>query len=142
MYVEEDEYYDREDSEFYDEVSRPILLTIIAVITILLGILYIGVALFEQLVYIILADLTEVLPGFLEGLVFGSSIVTLIWGVLMLIMGIGMIKGWHFSWYLIILLLVIQIVLNVISLNIIMLIIYALMLYYFFRYNTKEFFGV
>ncbi len=100
--------------------DRPLLVTIVGVLNIISGILII-----------------------IGGVVFLPLIVP---GILSVVVGVGMLKGWKIFWYLGVIVTVIELIasvfLLVVIVGIIPLAINALILYYLFRPNVKAFFGV
>jgi hypothetical protein len=131
------------------DASRPLLITIIAILYLLEAIIYIlaGVAVVFVGVSI---DLGEI------GGILGGSI--LVVGIITLLIAIGFFMGWKIIWYVAVILKIITVILEIVGLVgsaylllsdfaallavLIPLAIDILLLYYMFRPNVKAFFGV
>ncbi|MDR0309483.1 MAG: hypothetical protein LBH88_01825 [Candidatus Methanoplasma sp.] len=132
--------------------SRPILVAIIGLLTIIGSIVIIiaglGLAFTE-----IVADLDFGIVGDIVD-ILGFGLIAV--GIISLIIGIGIWSGWTIMWYIAVILYVLAVIASIISLImmvvdgevsigasfIISLIISILILYYLFRPKVKEFFGV
>ncbi len=123
-----------------DGKDRPVLITIIAVLYFIFGILMLlggaGIGL-----------LGVAVPGaVVPAAVLGGGVA--IAGIISLIIAGGFWNGWKAIWYLAVIFGIIEIIFSVISLiggnvsAIIGIIIEALLLYYIFRPKVKEFFGL
>ena len=122
-----------------DEKSRPLLITIIAILYFVVGILA------------VLSGIMLMVGGAAVGqLALGGMTggVLLVVGLINLVIAGGFWNGWKAIWYLAVIFGFIEIILCVVGLfttggvSIIGLIIEALLLYYMFRPNVKEFFGI
>jgi hypothetical protein len=129
------------------EVSRPILITIVAILWFISGLICLAAGILLLIGgSISLADL-----GFeeLENLgTTGVGIIYTVLGIINLIIAGGIWNGWKVMWYIGVLYSIIQIILAIASIiltsgfgMIITIIIHALILYYLFRPRVKEFFG-
>ena len=119
------------------------LITIIAILAILVGLIAIAGG-------AVLA-FADVVP---DGVDYGLDVinamgyVTLIMGILMLVVGFTLWKGWTIAWYLGLILFGIQAVLGIANLvmgnyvNVVNLIIAVVVIYYLFRPHVKAFFKV
>ena len=122
-----------------DEKSRPLLITIIAILYFIAGVL--GV----------LAGILLLVGGATVGeLALGGMTggILVVMGLINLVIAGGFWNGWKAIWYLAVIFGFISIILFVVGLfatggvSILGLIIQALLLYYMFRPNVKEFFGI
>ena len=120
--------------------DRPLLITIIAVLTIIIGIVLIlgGIG-------AIGLDSVEGIDGsVLDILGYGLLIV----GVFALIVGFGLWKGWTIMWYLGLILYIIVAILSIINIifvsvvEIVTLLIALILIWYLLRPNVKAFFKV
>ena len=133
------------------EKSRPILIAIIAILTILAAIICIigglGLALSD-----IAGDIDF---GVASDILSAAGAGVLIIGIVMLIVGIGIWKGWSIMWYIAVIIYGISLILSIISLIMMLIdgvdigaafivpfIICILILYYLFRPKVKAFFGI
>ena len=105
-----------------EKPDRPLFVTIIAALYIILGVVAIigGVAMLSA-------------PGAIPG-------------IIALVVGIGLWKGWKIFWYLGVIFAIIYLILSIITVvalvGIIPLIISIIILWYLFKPNVKAFFGV
>ncbi|MBR6037928.1 MAG: hypothetical protein IKP53_04155 [Candidatus Methanomethylophilaceae archaeon] len=122
-----------------DDKSRPLLITIIAILYFIAGVL--GV----------LAGILLLVGGAAVGeLALGGMTggILVVMGLINLVIAGGFWNGWKAIWYLAVIFGFISIILCVVGLfttggvSIVGLIIQALLLYYMFRPNVKEFFGI
>ncbi len=122
-----------------DEKSRPLLITIIAILYFVAGLLAV---LGGILLMVGGAAVGELALGGMTGGVL------LVVGLINLVIAGGFWNGWKAIWYLAVIFGFIEIILCVVGLlttggvSLIGLIIQALLLYYMFRPNVKEFFGI
>ena len=122
-----------------DDKSRPLLITIIAILYFIAGVL--GV----------LAGILLLVGGAAVGeLALGGMTggILVVMGLINLVIAGGYWNGWKAIWYLAVIFGFISIIICVVGLfttggvSIVGLIIQALLLYYMFRPNVKEFFGI
>ncbi|MBO4763462.1 MAG: hypothetical protein J5485_02405 [Candidatus Methanomethylophilaceae archaeon] len=122
-----------------DDKSRPLLITIIAILYFIAGVL--GV----------LAGILLLVGGAAVGeLALGGMTggILVVMGLINLVIAGGFWNGWKAIWYLAVIFGFISIIICVVGLfttggvSIVGLIIQALLLYYMFRPNVKEFFGI
>ena len=122
-----------------DEKSRPTLITIIAILYFLVGVLS------------IISGLVMIVGGAAVGqLVLGSmtGAVLIVVGLVNLVIAGGFWNGWKAIWYLAVLFGVLELIICIVGvfsvgpLSLVGLLIEALLLYYMFRPNVKEFFGI
>lgn len=101
--------------------DRPIILTILAILAILGGLILIASG---ALIYVmddgeilkIMAENADAYKGMTIDDVRSAGLITLISGLLMLIVGISLFVGWSIAWYIAVVLLVISFVINVYNL--------------------------
>jgi lysylphosphatidylglycerol synthetase-like protein (DUF2156 family) len=122
-----------------EEIERPAIVTILAIINLILAfVMIVGGALLT----VGLVALPEIGIPFMA--IMGG--ITLILAILYLILGIGFIKAWRVSWYLAIIVGVIDIVLSLLSIlsvvSIIPLAITIIILYFLFKPDVKAYFGI
>ncbi len=120
-------------------IERPAIVTILAIINLILAfVMIVGGALLTVGVVAI----PEIGIPFIA--VMGG--ITLILAILYLILGIGFLKAWRVSWYLAIIVGVIDIVLSLLSImsivSIIPLAITIIILYFLFKPDVKTYFGI
>ena len=122
-----------------DEKSRPTLITIIAILYFLVGVLS------------IISGLVMIVGGAAVGqLVLGSmtGAVLIVVGLVNLVIAGGFWNGWKAIWYLAVIFGVLELIICIVGvfsvgpLSLVGLLIEALLLYYMFRPNVKEFFGI
>jgi hypothetical protein len=119
--------------------DRPLLVAIIAILTIIVGLLVLiaGAALFGT-------DLGDIGGLDLEGLgnIFGAGFI--IAGLIYLIIGIGLWQGWKIIWYIAVILYILSLIISILALpaGIISIIITIIILWYLFRPNVKAFFKI
>ena len=124
--------------------SRPILITIIAILYFLAGLFVLigGIMLITGT--IALDDVEEDL----KGLGSAGGAVLVVMGLISIILAGGFWNGWKIMWYLGVIFTIISLILGIASLftgvfvGIITLLIDGLILYYLFRPGVKAFFGV
>ncbi len=121
-----------------EDYNRPILLTIIAILSILFGILMILGGILMLVGGALIS--TEVLEA---GLFVGAgSAVVLIMGILFTVVGFGLMSGKSWAWWLSIIVMVLNLILSLLSLSILSIIVAVLILIYLTRPNTKGWFGI
>ena len=122
-----------------DEKSRPLLITIIAILYFVVGIL------------VVLSGIMLMVGGAAVGqLALGGMTggVMVVFGLVNLVIAGGFWNGWKAIWYLAVIFGFLSIILCVVGLfttggvSLVGLIIQALLLYYMFRPNVKEFFEI
>ena len=122
-----------------DEKSRPTLITIIAILYFLVGVLS------------IISGLVMIVGGAAVGqLVLGSmtGAVLIVVGLVNLVIAGGFWNGWKAIWYLAVIFGVLELIICIVGVftiglpSLVGLLIEALLLYYMFRPNVKEFFGI
>lgn len=115
--------------------KRPLLVTLIGVLYLLLALLGIGAGVIALLTGLSV-DLE--LQAFAE--VTGGGMIVL--GLIYLVVAMGFFKGWKLWWYIGVIFSIIGIILGLLSLpgGIIFIIIELIVLWYLFRDNVKEFF--
>lgn len=120
--------------------DRPFLVTVLSVLYLLIGIIMlIGGAL------IVAGGVLSDIDGSTEigGIGGGAAIIL---GLIMLVIGAGLYKGWRIMWYLGVLFAIIGLVVSIISIvgggavSVVTLIIELIILWYLFRRNVKAFF--
>ncbi len=128
-----------------NEYERPLLVTIIAVLYGLIGVILLlgGIAFIvtgnliniEQLLQDISPDMVAMVGNILGG-------VCVVIGLIYLILCLGFLKGWKIMWYLGLIFAIIGLITSLfgLPLSVITLIIEALIIYYLFRPNVKLFF--
>lgn len=120
--------------------SRPLLITIIAVLYILAGLLALVVGVVSAVGIEIVAE--EELAG--AGMVIGG--VGIVYGLISLVIGYGMIKGWAVMWYLGVIFSAIGLILSILAIvgggfaTIVTALIELVILLYLFKKNVKAFF--
>lgn len=130
--------------------SRPILIAIIAIITMLAGILLIAAGLGLNFLTIDVFVGTQ-----FESWLSGVGVGTILMGIIALIIGFGIWKGWKIMWIIAMILYLISAVLLIVSLVLMLmdgetigaallvpLAICLIILFYLTRKKVKEFFGV
>ena len=122
-----------------DKKERPLLITIIAILYFILGILTVMAG--AIILVFGIATVAAVVPA----TVLGGALIVL--GLVPIVIAGGFWNGWKAIWYIAVIFGIIAIIVDVISLfanwtAIIGVIIQALLLYYIFRPKVKEFFGV
>jgi len=134
--------------------KRPIIIGIIGILTILLAILVLIVgaaALFASSI------ITDNIGSGLEGYVNGVGYAGILAGIIILIIGIAIWRGWSIAWYIAIILYILGVLGSLISIGgvvtggdintslvapfVVSLLICLLILYYLFRPKVREFFG-
>ncbi len=138
------------------EPKRPILITIIGVITLIAAI----VALFAGIAFVIGVDglaesihdaikNDEITLEDIENMMSALGVLLVAFGIVGIIIGYGLLKGWTWMWYLAVILYGIGLILSFIALvgshtlsNVVTLVIDAVIMYYLFRPSVKSFFGV
>lgn len=121
-----------------EDYNRPILLTIIAILSIVFGILIILAG-----VFMLFGSAIISLEEFNTGIFAGAfSAVILIMGILFTIVGFGLMSGKGWAWWLSIIVMALNLILGLITFNIFTIIIAALILIYLTRPNTKGWFGI
>ena len=134
--------------------SRPLLITILAILYFLCGILLLLSGIVLALGVINLEDFTEEFKSLLSA----GGIVLIIMGIIYLIVAGGFWNGWKIMWYLGVIFTFISLILAIVSMAgsayllladfsivlglVLPVAINALLLYYLFRPNVKEFFGI
>ncbi len=122
-----------------DKKERPLLITIIAILYFILGILTVMAG-----AIILVYGIATVAAG-VPATVLGGALIVL--GLVPIVIAGGFWNGWKAIWYIAVIFGIIALIVDVISLfinwtAIIGVIIQALLLYYIFRPKVKEFFGV
>ena len=121
-----------------EDYNRPILLTIIAILSILSGILIILAG-----ILMLVGSAIISLEAFDAGIFAGAgSAVILIMGILFTVVGFGLMSGKSWAWWLSVIVMALNLILGLISFNIFTIIIAALILIYLTRPNTKGWFGI
>lgn len=126
------------------DVSRPILITIIAILEFLIGLLILvgGVLLIAGVI-----SAGDVDPEFAD-LGNAASIVMIVIGLLNIIIAGGFWNGWSIMWYIGLIVNGIGLIVAIYGLittgigSAIPLVIYAVILFYLFRPGVKDFFGI
>lgn len=103
-----------------DKPDRPLFVAIVAALYILLGVVTI-------IGGVILLNVVGAIPG-----------------IIVLVIGVGLWKGWKIFWYLGVIFAIIDLIISIFAfpVGIISLIISIIILWYLFRPNVKAFFGV
>ncbi len=103
-----------------DKPDRPLFVTIVAALYIILGVVTI-------IGGVILLNVVGAIPG-----------------IIVLVIGVGLWKGWKIFWYLGVIFAIIDLIISIFAfpVGIISLIISIIILWYLFRPNVKAFFGV
>ena len=126
------------------DAKRPILITLIAVIQLLVALLFIVLGAALCLDLIVVTDLDPDMQGLLEG----GGIVSIVFGLIMMVVSAGFFKGWRLWWYIGVILWILELILDLISVvlggfaMIVPLIIAIIVLWYLFRPGVKAFFKV
>ena len=124
--------------------SRPILITIIAILYFLAGIFVVIGGILMITGTIAVEDVEEDL----KGLASAGGAVLVVMGLISIVLAGGFWNGWKIMWYLGVIFTAISLIMGVASLftgvfvGIITLIIDTLIMYYLFRPGVKAFFGV
>jgi len=124
--------------------DRPLLITIIAVLAIIVGILTIMGGLL-----MVAAD--EVLDGMVDldlSWIHALGYISIVLGLLALIVGYSLWKGWTIAWYLSLIYFAVNGILSLVNIvlgsysDILSLVIAVVVIYYLFRPHVKSFFKV
>lgn len=121
-----------------EDYNRPILLTIIAILSIIFGIIIILLGVL-MLIGSAVISTAELEAGLFAG---AGSAVVLIMGILFTVVGFGLMSGKSWAWWLSIIVMVLNLILGLLTLDIISIVIAALILIYLTRPNTKGWFGI
>lgn len=121
-----------------EDYNRPILLTIIAILSIIFGIITILLGVL-MLIGSAVISTAELEAGLFAG---AGSAVVLIMGILFTVVGFGLMSGKSWAWWLSIIVMVLSLILGLLTLDIISIVIAALILIYLTRPNTKGWFGI
>ncbi|MDD4245037.1 MAG: hypothetical protein PHI62_02560 [Candidatus Methanomethylophilaceae archaeon] len=121
-----------------EDYNRPILLTIIAILSIIFGIITILLGVL-MLIGSAVISTAELEAGLFAG---AGSAVVLIMGILFTVVGFGLMSGKSWAWWLSIIVMVLNLILGLLTLDIISIVIAALILIYLTRPNTKGWFGI
>lgn len=134
--------------------ERPLLITIIGIITILVALVFavlgIGLLLLPESAIV---DIWNQYPDYadttFEAFKAATTVVggaLLIMGIVEFIIGFALLRGWTVAWYLGIIIYGVNFVASLITImtlvSVVPLVLSAVILYYLFRPNVKEFFGV
>lgn len=134
------------------KTGRPLGITIIAILEILAALFLIFVGILLAFAVTLIAGLGSIVALPFLGVSLG--VILVIPGFIILLVGIGLFKGWKWTWYLEVILLGLGAILDIVSIvtaftdvqsiatNIVSLLIEVVFLWYFFRQNVKAFFGV
>jgi len=121
-----------------EDYNRPILLTIIAILSIIFGIITILLGVL-MLIGSAVISTAELEAGLFAG---AGSAVVLIMGILFTVVGFGLMSGKSWAWWLSIIVMVLSLILSLLSLSILSIIVAVLILIYLTRPNTKGWFGI
>jgi lysylphosphatidylglycerol synthetase-like protein (DUF2156 family) len=125
------------------EKSRPIGVTIVAILMVITGIILLSGGIFAVSSSAILSQF----GGPLVAVVIGVGVFTIVLGVAHFVLAWGLFKGKGWAWIITVILAIISVILSIVSIasggrtNIISLIISAVILYYMFRTEVKSYFG-
>lgn len=125
------------------EKSRPIGVTIVAILMVITGIILLSGGIFAVSSSAILSQF----GGPLVAVVIGVGVFTIALGVAHFVLAWGLFKGKGWAWIITVILAIISVILSIVSIasggrtNIISLIISAVILYYMFRTEVKSYFG-
>ena len=118
-----------------DQQSRPLGVTIIAALQIIVGIIYIVFAfLFGAIGLMGSSDMDAMGGSFVTVILVGIAIPCFI-------MSWGLLKGKSWAWTITLILTIIGLIMSIVSLNVIGVIIDVIILYYLFRPHVKAYFG-
>ena len=118
-----------------DQQSRPLGVTIIAALQIIVGIIYIVFAfLFGAIGLMGSSDMDAMGGSFVTAILVGIAIPCFI-------MSWGLLKGKSWAWTITLILTIIGLIMSIVSLNVIGVIIDVIILYYLFRPHVKAYFG-
>lgn len=123
--------------------DRPILVSIIGGLTLLAAFLVIAIAIISYVAPDIFTDL-DIDPSITEYFGIGGLII----GIITLIIGLAIWRGWTIAWYIAVILYALAVLGSIVTIvtggyvMIVSLAITLLILYYLFRPKVKEFFGV
>jgi lysylphosphatidylglycerol synthetase-like protein (DUF2156 family) len=125
------------------EKSRPLGVTIVAILMVITGIILLSGGIFAVSSSAILSQF----GGPLVAVVIGVGVFTIALGVAHFVLAWGLFKGKGWAWIITVILAIISVILSIVSIasggrtNIISLIISAVILYYMFRTEVKSYFG-
>lgn len=123
--------------------DRPILVSIIGGLTLLAAFLVIAIAIISYVAPDIFTDL-DIDPSITEYSLIGGLVV----GIITLIIGLAIWRGWTIAWYIAVILYALAVLGSIVTIvtggyvMVVSLVITLLILYYLFRPKVKEFFGV
>ena len=120
--------------------KRPLLVTLIGVIYVLLGLLLLLVS------GIVLAATGMAVDPEIEEIAGLSGGAVAVLGIIQIVVGAGFLKGWKLWWYLGVIFTILNLIFGIASLfvtgagGIVLVIVALIILWYLFRDNVKEFF--